>query len=201
MLNQLALSTMFVCSVSTLMFNANPLMRYDGYYILSDLTEIPNLRQKASTILQPQAGQVVPGAEGARRPVFARAESGVLRDLLGGVGHLHVGGHVFDSVFPVQGFRAVSAADHRANAGGVVAGEPGRHAALQARPFLLFAWEGRSSEEASTVSPRWACWPWSRRRSCSSRCRIASSCPLEIKRVAMPERCMWSWRGTWPRCT
>ncbi len=52
MLNQLALSTMFVCSVSTIVFNANPLLRYDGYYILSDLMEIPNLRQKASTILQ-----------------------------------------------------------------------------------------------------------------------------------------------------
>ncbi|MFO0895890.1 MAG: HlyD family efflux transporter periplasmic adaptor subunit [Pirellulales bacterium] len=52
MLNQLALSTMFVCSVSTIVFNANPLLRYDGYYILSDIMEIPNLRQKASTILQ-----------------------------------------------------------------------------------------------------------------------------------------------------
>lgn len=52
MLNQLALSTMFVCSVSTIVFNANPLLRYDGYYILSDIMEIPNLRQKASSILQ-----------------------------------------------------------------------------------------------------------------------------------------------------
>jgi putative peptide zinc metalloprotease protein len=49
--HQLCLSTMFVCSVTTVMFNANPLLRYDGYYILSDLIEIPNLRQKASTIL------------------------------------------------------------------------------------------------------------------------------------------------------
>ena len=51
MFNYLCLSTMFVCSVSTLAFNANPLMRYDGYYILSDLVEIPNLRQKASSVL------------------------------------------------------------------------------------------------------------------------------------------------------
>jgi putative peptide zinc metalloprotease protein len=57
MLNQLALSTMFVCSVSTVLFNANPLMRYDGYYILSDLTEIPNLRQKASAILSRKLGK------------------------------------------------------------------------------------------------------------------------------------------------
>jgi putative peptide zinc metalloprotease protein len=30
------------------LFNANPLLRYDGYYILSDLLEIPNLAQRAS---------------------------------------------------------------------------------------------------------------------------------------------------------
>lgn len=50
-LNQICLSTMFVCSVSTLIFNGNPLLRYDGYYILSDIMEIPNLRQKSSDIL------------------------------------------------------------------------------------------------------------------------------------------------------
>jgi putative peptide zinc metalloprotease protein len=52
MLNNLCLSTMFVCSVSTLMFNGNPLLRFDGYYILMDLLEIPNLHQKASEVLR-----------------------------------------------------------------------------------------------------------------------------------------------------
>ncbi len=52
LLNYLCLNVMFVSSISTLLFNANPLLRYDGYYILSDLIEIPNLRQKATTILQ-----------------------------------------------------------------------------------------------------------------------------------------------------
>lgn len=32
-----------LASVSTLLFNINPLMRFDGYYILADLAEIPNL--------------------------------------------------------------------------------------------------------------------------------------------------------------
>jgi putative peptide zinc metalloprotease protein len=50
--HNLCLSTMFVSSVSTVMFNANPLMRYDGYYILSDLLEIPNLRQRANEVVQ-----------------------------------------------------------------------------------------------------------------------------------------------------
>jgi len=56
LLNQLCLSTMFVCSVSTIVFNGNPLLRYDGYYILSDILEIPNLRQKASEILNRKMG-------------------------------------------------------------------------------------------------------------------------------------------------
>ncbi len=56
MLNGLCLNVMFICSVSTILFNANPLMRYDGYYILADLLEIPNLRQKASLLLQRKLG-------------------------------------------------------------------------------------------------------------------------------------------------
>jgi len=48
LLHQLLYNAMFIASVSTVMFNANPLLRYDGYYILSDLLEIPNLRQKSS---------------------------------------------------------------------------------------------------------------------------------------------------------
>ncbi len=34
-------------SVVTIGFNVNPLMRYDGYYVLSDVTGIPNLRQRS----------------------------------------------------------------------------------------------------------------------------------------------------------
>jgi putative peptide zinc metalloprotease protein len=45
---QLAFNAMLIASVTTLVFNANPLLRYDGYYILSDFWEIPNLRQKSS---------------------------------------------------------------------------------------------------------------------------------------------------------
>src|ERR1700730_17404089 len=45
---QLAFNAMLIASVTTLVFNANPLLRYDGYYILSDFLEIPNLRQKSS---------------------------------------------------------------------------------------------------------------------------------------------------------
>jgi putative peptide zinc metalloprotease protein len=50
-IHYLALNIMFLSSVSTLVFNANPLLRYDGYYMLSDFLEIPNLSQKASATL------------------------------------------------------------------------------------------------------------------------------------------------------
>ena len=43
---------MFICSVSTILFNGNPLLRFDGYYILMDLVEIPNLRQKSTEVLK-----------------------------------------------------------------------------------------------------------------------------------------------------
>ena len=63
LVNMLALNVMFICSVSTVVFNANPLLRYDGYYILADLVEIPNLRQKATTILSSKMGEWLLGLE------------------------------------------------------------------------------------------------------------------------------------------
>jgi putative peptide zinc metalloprotease protein len=63
LVNQLALNVIFICSVSTLLFNANPLLRYDGYYVLSDLIEIPNLRSKATAILQRTCGTIFLGME------------------------------------------------------------------------------------------------------------------------------------------
>jgi putative peptide zinc metalloprotease protein len=40
---QHAFNFMLAGSITTLLFNANPLMRFDGYYILSDWLEMPNL--------------------------------------------------------------------------------------------------------------------------------------------------------------
>ncbi len=51
-INFLALAVMFICSVSTVVFNGNPLLRFDGYYILMDILEIPNLRQKSTEVLK-----------------------------------------------------------------------------------------------------------------------------------------------------
>lgn len=51
-LNAVAYNLMFIASVSTLLFNANPLLRYDGYYLLSDLLDIPNLYQRSQQQLR-----------------------------------------------------------------------------------------------------------------------------------------------------
>src|SRR5690348_8123725 len=39
----LAFNVMLTASVSTVLFNGNPLLRYDGYYVLADAIEVPNL--------------------------------------------------------------------------------------------------------------------------------------------------------------
>lgn len=46
-LNSLSFNMMIIGSVSSLVFNGNPLLRFDAYYMLSDYLEIPNLYQKA----------------------------------------------------------------------------------------------------------------------------------------------------------
>jgi putative peptide zinc metalloprotease protein len=71
-LNYFCLNVMFISSVSTIMFNANPLLRYDGYYILSDILEIPNLRQKASTILNRKLGKWFLGLEEPEDPFLPK---------------------------------------------------------------------------------------------------------------------------------
>lgn len=50
-----------MASFSTLLFNANPLMKFDGYYILSDLLQIPNLQQRSSEATQQLVQQLLFG--------------------------------------------------------------------------------------------------------------------------------------------
>ena len=52
LVNSLAHNLVVLGSVSTLLFNANPLLRFDGYYVLADALEQPNLKQRATAQLQ-----------------------------------------------------------------------------------------------------------------------------------------------------
>lgn len=65
---------MFIASVSTLLFNANPLLRYDGYYILSDYLEIPNLAQRSKQYIYYTVRKYIYGVKNARTPAYSRGE-------------------------------------------------------------------------------------------------------------------------------
>ena len=62
-LHSLSLSMMTVCSISTVLFNGNPLLRYDGYYVMSDWLEIPNMRAKSSRALWGFVGKTCAGID------------------------------------------------------------------------------------------------------------------------------------------
>lgn len=53
-----------MATLSTLLFNINPLMKFDGYYILSDLLNIPNLASESSTALSQLVRRVAFGEIG-----------------------------------------------------------------------------------------------------------------------------------------
>jgi putative peptide zinc metalloprotease protein len=78
LLNSLALNGMLICSISTLVFNGNPLLRYDGYFILADLVEVPNLRGEASAALNRLLSRWCLGLEQAPPGPAAAARQGWL---------------------------------------------------------------------------------------------------------------------------
>lgn len=70
----LAYNVAVLASVTTLFFNANPLLRYDGYYILCDVAEIPNLGARAGKHLQYLAERHVFGVRNAQPPTATPGE-------------------------------------------------------------------------------------------------------------------------------
>jgi putative peptide zinc metalloprotease protein len=64
----LAFNVMLAAGVSTLVFNANPLMKFDGYYVLMDLVEIPNLRGRATQHFRFLAERWLLGTRDAQPP-------------------------------------------------------------------------------------------------------------------------------------
>ena len=64
----IAYNVIVVGSVSTVLFNANPLLRYDGYFIFADWVEIPNLGQRATAHWQYLATRHLLGVASAEAP-------------------------------------------------------------------------------------------------------------------------------------
>lgn len=65
---------MLVAGVSTLAFNGNPLLRYDGYYILADLIEMPNLANRSLRYWEYLIKRYAFGVHDAEQPQASRAE-------------------------------------------------------------------------------------------------------------------------------
>ncbi|XZE33721.1 HlyD family efflux transporter periplasmic adaptor subunit [Pirellulaceae bacterium SH501] len=72
----ICLNVFFVSSVSTILFNANPLLKFDGYYILSDLLEIPNLQVKATQALRSLIASVTMGIQIPHSPFLPNSNRG-----------------------------------------------------------------------------------------------------------------------------
>ena len=70
-LHNFLFNIIIIASVSTILFNANPLMRFDGYYILTDLLEVPNLQAKSRALIGHQLKNLLFG-RGTADPVLAR---------------------------------------------------------------------------------------------------------------------------------
>jgi len=71
----LCFNVMLVAGVSTLVFNGNPLLRYDAYYILADLIEVPNLSQQSARYWGYLAERYVLRVDDAVSPAGSRSEA------------------------------------------------------------------------------------------------------------------------------
>ncbi|MEW6690987.1 MAG: hypothetical protein AB1452_18075, partial [Pseudomonadota bacterium] len=70
----IAYNVILICGVSTLLFNGNPLLRFDGYYVLSDALEIPNLGQRSNQYLGYLFQRYALGARDAESPARSAGE-------------------------------------------------------------------------------------------------------------------------------
>lgn len=70
----IAYDIMLIGSISTLLFNGNPLLRFDGYYVLADAIEIPNLAQRANRYYAYLVQKYLFALTNVRSPVSAPGE-------------------------------------------------------------------------------------------------------------------------------
>ncbi|MGA7178789.1 MAG: biotin/lipoyl-binding protein [Thiobacillaceae bacterium] len=64
----------FIGSVSTVLFNGNPLLRFDGYYVMSDALNLPNLAPRSSRYWAYLAQRYLLRLPGAQSPEPSRSE-------------------------------------------------------------------------------------------------------------------------------
>lgn len=74
LLRAFAFNVMLIGGISTVLFNGNPLLRFDGYFVFSDLIEIPNLGQRSNKYVFYLIRRYVFGVKDAESPVTAKGE-------------------------------------------------------------------------------------------------------------------------------
>ncbi len=72
LLNAVAYNVIFLASSVTILFNLNPLMKFDGYFVLSDWLEIPNLVGRSQAHLAAIAKRYLLGLRPERTAADAR---------------------------------------------------------------------------------------------------------------------------------
>lgn len=70
--HDVARNIMLIGSLNTLLLNGNPLLRYDGYYVLSDLLNVPNLRSRSQLAVQQFLTRTLLGTQPVSRNSFSR---------------------------------------------------------------------------------------------------------------------------------
>jgi putative peptide zinc metalloprotease protein len=70
----IAYNVMLISGVSTLLFNGNPLLRFDGYYVLTDFLEIPNLGTRSNKYLGYLIQRYAFGSKDAESPADSSGE-------------------------------------------------------------------------------------------------------------------------------
>ena len=73
--NAVAYNLIFIASVSTLLANLSPLLKFDGYYILCDLVDLPNLAQRAGRLWRHWTERYLFGWRQSISPAETRRES------------------------------------------------------------------------------------------------------------------------------
>ena len=74
----IAFVIMLIGGMSTVLFNGNPLLRFDGYYVLSDLLDIPNLGSRSNAYIVYLAQRRLLGVQSAVSPVTGPGEAPLL---------------------------------------------------------------------------------------------------------------------------
>lgn len=77
-INAIAYNMIFIASVSTVLFNINPLLRFDGYYILTDLLNMPNLHQQSAKHLTYLLEKYAFGCKDCETPANSSKEAWLL---------------------------------------------------------------------------------------------------------------------------